>query len=386
MDSLKLPRLWPWATAVGLSAVCIVAAARFTPAGPPAIERPEGLTTDKTGARLTADAPQWRFLKLGVAGAAMVGFTDPIPARIAIDETQASRIGTPLPGRVSRVFVELGQHVTKGQPLFSVASGEIADLRVSREKAAVDLDAAKAAFERVQATVASRALPEKEEASARQQLRQAELAERLAEDKLASLHVASDSDNEFTVSSPRDGAVVEKNLLPGQQVTAEAGSSLMVVADLSSVWVMADLFENQASEVRPGALARVTSPSMPELELEGRAEMVSAVVDPVRHTVPVRVRLANPEGQLRPNIYARVRFATRKRPDDAVEIPASALVSDGDRQYVYVEDTAGHFVRREVTTGSAHEGRVPVIRGLARGETIVEEGAILRDNQLALAS
>jgi hypothetical protein len=106
----------------------------------------------------------------------------------------------------------------------------------------------------------------------------------------------------------------------------------------------------------------------------------------VRHTVAVRVRLANPAGVLRPNVYARVRFETRAPAAAIVEIPASALVSDGERQYVYVETGPGRFARREVTTGAAHEGRVPVMRGLARGETVVEEGAILLDNQLALAS
>src|SRR5262245_39786175 len=104
-------RRYAWAAAAGVSAVAIFGAARFTPAGPPAAEGPTGVTADKTGAEVARDAPQWRFLKLGVAGSAVVGWTDPVPARIAIDETRASRLGTPLAGRVSRVFVELGQRV-----------------------------------------------------------------------------------------------------------------------------------------------------------------------------------------------------------------------------------------------------------------------------------
>jgi hypothetical protein len=112
--------------------------------------------------------------------------------------------------------------------------------------------------------------------------------------------------------------------------------------------------------------------------------MVSAVVDPERHTVPVRVRLDNAAGRLKPNIYAQMRFASQPDPS-AVEIAASALVSDGSHQYVYVEGGKGQFTRREIAAGPAREGRVPVVRGLAAGEVVVEEGALLLDNQIALA-
>jgi RND family efflux transporter MFP subunit len=323
-------------------------------------------------------------VKLAVAEQAEMRFGDGVPARVTIDESRASKVGTPLSGHVSRVFVELGQRLAAGDALFTVASPEIAELKAGREKAGVDLETARATLERVHAIVASRALPTKDEVSAQQQLRQAEVAMRLAEAKLAALRVSSQSGGEFTVRSPRAGVVVEKNVLPAQQVTPDASAALMVIADLSFVWVVADVFEGQAGEIQAGATAQVTSPSMPELKLEGRVEMVAAVVDPTRHTVPIRVRLQNPEGSLRPNVYARVRFATRPRGPGTVEIPASAVVSDGEHQYVYVQQPDGRLVRREVVTSSLRDGRIPVLRGLAKGETFVEEGAILLDNQLAL--
>jgi RND family efflux transporter MFP subunit len=286
---------------------------------------------------------------------------------------------------VSRVFAELGQRVAAGESLFSVASPDIAELRANKEKASVDLEAARVTLDRVRAMVQSRALAAKEELSAQQQFRQAELGLNLAEAKLASLRVASQADNEFTVTSPRAGVVVEKNVLFGQQVAPDGAAALMVVADLTSVWVVADLFEGQVADLREGAAAEVTTPAIPDAKLEGRIEMVSAVVDPGRHTVPVRVRLPNVDGRLRPNVYARVRFAASPLSSAAVEVPTTALVSDGDRQYVYLQEKPGRFVRREVTTGSAREGRVTVLSGLAQGESVVEEGAILLDNQLALA-
>jgi multidrug efflux pump subunit AcrA (membrane-fusion protein) len=93
--------------------------------------------------------------------------------------------------------------------------------------------------------------------------------------------------------------------------------------------------------------------------------------------------LENAEGRLKPNIYAQMRFAITESAV-AVEIPASALVSDGSHQYVYLERVPGQFVRREVAAGPAREGHVAVLHGLSPGEVVVEEGALLLDNQIML--
>ncbi len=386
METLNKPRTarrWAWSASVAGGALSIVLAARYSLEAPAAPTGTPGMTVSHGTIALASDAPQWTFVKLGTVTTATTHWTDPIPARITMDQTRASKVGAPVGGRVTRVFVELGQRVEAGQPLFSVASPDIAELRAAREKAAVELDAARAALERVKAIVATRALPAKEELSASQQYQEAEVALRLADSKLQSLRVTSaGGQSEFSVCSPRHGVVVEKSVLVDEQVSPDA--PLMVVADLSSVWVVADLFEADAAAIREGVAARVTSPSMPDETIEGVVDMVSSVVDPGRHTLPVRVRLANPQGLLRPNLYARVRFAAGAKAN-GLEIPASALVSDGDRQYVYVRGGDGAFARREVSVGPSHEGRLPVLAGLAAGETVVEEGAILLDNQLALA-
>jgi membrane fusion protein, heavy metal efflux system len=352
---------------------------------PQPMEKTPGLTIEGSKVTLAPDAPQWQALKLGVVTTADVRFTDPIPARIAIDETRASKVQSPLNGRVGQVFVELGERVKPGDPLFSVTSPDIADLRAAKEKAAVDLDVARANLDRVHAMVAARALPAKEELLAQQQFKEAEVSLKVAAAKVDALRVSEKADNEFTVTAPRAGVLVEKNVLVGQEVGPDAASAQMVVADLSSVWVLANLFESDATDVREGALAVVSSPSIPGLKTEGKVDMVSAVVDPDRHTVSIRVRLSNPDGALRPNTYARVRFATRSRAG-TVEIPATALITDGSRQYVYVRDDAGRFARREIVAGASHDGSVPVLSGLTPGETIVDEGGLLLDNQVTLGA
>lgn len=381
----RWPRMFGVSASMLVGGLSIWLSTGFTREKPEAPARVPGITLEGSGVSLAADAPQWQVLKLGVVAPATVRWTDPVPARVVIDETRASKVQVPLSGRATAVFVQFGQRVRQGDPLFSVLSPEIADLRAGKEKASLDLEVARADLDRVKALVATRALPAKEELAAEQRFKEAEVTLRIAGAKLDALRVSGEGDNEFTVTAPRHGVVVEKNVLVGQSVAPDAASALMVVADLSSVWVVADLFESMATGIREGAAAQVTSPSIPDLSAEGRVEMVSAVVDPGRHTVPVRVRLANPDGALRPNVYARVRFATAAR-SGLVDVPATALITDGTHQYVYVQDDKGRFARREIVAGPAQDGRVPVLSGLASGETIVAEGGVLLDNQLSLGT
>jgi membrane fusion protein, heavy metal efflux system len=333
---------------------------------------------------LAPNAPQWSMLKVGKAVPATARWTDALPARVKIDETRASKVGTPLSGRVTNVFVELGQRIPKGAPLFSVSSPDLASLRAERKKADVDLAVARTTLERVRTMVAARALPAKEELAAQQAYRQAEVAMSLAGSKLSSLKVRQrGGDNEFTATSPRDGVVVEKNVLPSQEVAQDGKDPLVLVADLTTVWVVADLSEVDAVDIKAGTQALVTSPALPGVEIKGKVAVVSSVVDPERHTIPIRVQLENGAGRLRPNMYAQVRFAVAPS-GGAVEVLATALVSDGAKQYVYVQEGAGHFVVREVKAGSVRDGRVPILAGLKDGESVVERGAILLDNHLAL--
>jgi RND family efflux transporter MFP subunit len=379
----------PWSRLVAIGAAAIVsglailAAARYQREPPPAEAPAPGMTVAKDSVALTGDAPQWKVLRLGTVSAATEHWTDPVPARIEIDETKLSRVGTPVAGRVVRVFVERGQTVAAGAPLFAVASPGVAELRAEKEKADVDLAVAKANLERVKAVVAAHAAAEKELVASEQELKQAQVAVKLAEAKMHTLGAAS-AGNELTVTAPRAGTVVEKNVAVAQSVTADAGDPLVVVADLRSVWVVADLFEADAQQIQPGAPARVSSPSLPDVPfLPGKVELVSAVVDPAKHTIPIRVRLDNP-GQLRPHVYAQVRFLTGK-PARGVEVMASAVMTDGTQSYVYVQEQ-GKFKKRIVSAGAARDGKVVVLDGLTAGEVVVEEGAVLLDNQIDLST
>jgi RND family efflux transporter MFP subunit len=324
------------------------------------------------------DVNAWSAIKVAKPLPPVARWTDPIPARIAFDETKASRLGSPLAGRVTVVFVERGQQVKTGAPLFAVASGDLAGMRNDLARALLQRTTAVTNLERVQALVETNSLPGKELIAAKQSLDEANLAVQLAQHKLASIKVGGQGDTAFTVTAPRDGIVVERTLAVGQPVDPSNGS-LVAIADLSTVWVVGDVFEGDIGKLVPGAKAKVVVDGV--TELEGTIDQVSAIVDPDRHTVPVRVQLPNPAGVLRPNASARMSLLDSTAA--ALSLPSSAVLSDGTTSYIYVKDPAtGALKRRDIKTGPPNGGVIAVLEGVSADDQVVTQGGVLLDNQV----
>lgn len=374
--SLRLPIV----ICAGVAVAAIVLARSYRRPDPPTEPPAPGMRVGSSSVTLATGAPAWKVIKLGTPLPAEPHWSDPIPARVMFDETRTSRLGSPLAGRVTQVVAERGQRVPSGAPLFTVSSPGLAELRSELAKTTAQRTTAHTNLDRVQALVEAGSLPAKELVTARQEATEADLAEKLAEHKLAALRVAGGGDTTFTVVAPRDGVVVEKTVNSGQLVDPSNGS-LMAIADLSDVWVVADLFENDVGSLAPGTRAKVSFPTG-GADRDATVEQVSSVVDPDRHTVPVRLRLPNPDGTLRPNAYAMIRIFDPT--PAAVTLPAQAVLSDGARTYVYRKDPDGALRRHDITVGSASSGNVPVLAGLTATDQVVLAGAILLDNQILL--
>jgi RND family efflux transporter MFP subunit len=303
---------------------------------------------------------------------------------VVFDESRTSRLGAPLAGRVSAVFAERGQEVKAGAPLYSVSSPNLADMQAAVKLAEVDRDTARKNYERTQRAVDAQVLAGKELVDAKQKLDEAEVAVKAARQKLASLRVSGAGDAaSFTVVAPRAGVVVERTVAVGQTVSPDSGS-LIAIADLSDVWVVADIF-GAPTGLAVGSRARVVIGNGAAAgDREGRIDQIAAVIDPGRHAVPVRIRLDNTDGLLRPNAYVQVRLFD-PTPTTAM-LPAAAVMSDGHKSFVYIEAPTGTFKRRDIEVGSVFAGRVPVTAGLAPTDRVVVTGAILIDNQIALTN
>jgi cobalt-zinc-cadmium efflux system membrane fusion protein len=375
-NAMRIPIL-VGALLIGLGA--IVLARLYKRPDPPKEPPAPGMTVGSDQVTLSNDAPMWSVVKVAAAQPSEPHWTDAVPARIVFDEARTSRLGSPLAGRVTAVYVERGQHVKLGDKLFTVSSPNLAELRAEQAKASVEQSTAKINFDRVKALVDAGSLPAKELVTAQQEVAEANLAVQLASQKLSSLKVTGGAEAAaFTMTAPRDGVVVEKTLNVGQNVDSSS-TSQMAIADLSDVWVVADLFENDVGALAPGAKAKVI---VGTTELDGAVDQVSAVVDPDRHTVPVRVRLENIDGNLRPNAYAQIKFYD---PTSAkVSLPSSAVMSDGAQTYVYVKEKSGALKKRIVVAGSANGGKMQILQGVEPGEQVVVQGGILLDNQIQL--
>jgi cobalt-zinc-cadmium efflux system membrane fusion protein len=233
-----------------------------------------------------------------------------------------------------------------------------------------------------------RAVPEKDLLLAEEELREAEIALRTAEGKRRSFRLgALDHGGLYWLEAPRAGTVVDRHALVGMEVGPDRGEALLSIAMLDEVVVIADLLETDVAGVKPGQKAIVTPGSAADKPLPGTVEYVAAVVDPVRRTVAVRVRVPNPGQELRPNAFAQVSFVeadtTRK-----IVVPTEAVVTDGQKSVIFIREEKRpgeyRFLRREVHAGRSRDGKTEILEGLKAGETYVARGALLLLNALDL--
>lgn len=324
--------------------------------------------------------PAWRAIRLATVTTPSERWSQPHPAWLRVNESAAARLSAPVPGRVSEVFVELGASVKAGEKLFSLSSPALSALRIEQRRAVAELDVARAAYERIVAMVNARALPGKAEIDAQARVRHAELSVKLANEQLASLRAAAGTGGSLTVVAPRSGVIVAKRVLTSQLVTTS--DVLIEVADPHTLWAVAEVFEIDVSRIEPGAPVRLTSPNLPDWSLTTKVDVVASMVDPRRHTVSVRVSVPNPDLRLRSQTYVEMSVLERV-PSRSVEIPSTAVGSDGHSAYVYLASDTGRFVKRLVQAGSSYLGRVLVLDGLLVGEKVVEQGVALLDNERA---
>jgi multidrug efflux pump subunit AcrA (membrane-fusion protein) len=182
------------------------------------------------------------------------------------------------------------------------------------------------------------------------------------------------------VRAPSRGYVARKSVLKGVYVTA--GTELFQLADLTTVWVLVDIHEADLSRVRVGQLAGFSTSSAAGKRFEGRVQFIYPALNSGSRTLQARVELANPRLELRPGMFGDVVLETGA--DEAVVIPADALVDTGEHRYVFVDRGAGRFEPRAVKTGAAGDGKVAVLQGLAEGERVVTKANFLLDSESRL--
>jgi cobalt-zinc-cadmium efflux system membrane fusion protein len=303
---------------------------------------------------------------------------------------------TPLvAGRVARVAAELGQPVRRGQVLATIASPEMSEARARVRAARAELDAHDRALRRTEklAAIGAASRQELEQAHAEHT---AQVAAVDAARARVSLLLGGATDDEaagarsdvIAVRAPIDGTVVARAANAGLNV--DPAAALFTIADLSTVWAIADVYEQDLARAAVGMPATVTVPSLPDLRLEGRVAYIDPQIAAATRTARIRVELPNPGQRLRLGMYVSVSLDTTATgataaTADGLSIPRGAVQLVGDRAVVYVVDPNDRhrFVERQVRLGAASGDRVAVLSGLAAGETIVVEGSFVLRAEMA---
>jgi RND family efflux transporter MFP subunit len=292
---------------------------------------------------------------------------------------------TPLvAGRVTRVAVELGDRVRRGQVLAEVYSPELADAQREYLSFAGDFDAAHQQLRRTERLVEIGAASQQELERTRAEHIAHETHLEGARSRLVLLGMSPEEIDRLrpgrpitavtTVPAPLAGVILERDANPGLNV--DAATKLFTVVDLATVWVVGDVFERDLARVRVGSPARITTEAYPDLAIDGRVSYIDPRVTAATRTARVRVEVPNPDLRLRLGLYVDLEVAGDAI-SSALLVPRSAVQTLSNRHVVYVADPADprRFVEREVRLGTAAADRVEVVSGVAAGDRIVTEGS-----------
>ena len=293
-------------------------------------------------------------------------------ARVTLDDTKIVKVQTRLEGWIDRVFADFtGKYVKKGDPLATVYSP---DALATQQEFLLAL--------RAQHTMHDEAMPamaagnDNLVAAARKRL---ELWD-ISGPQIDEVGRTGKPIENLTVYAPASGYITERNAFPKQHVTPD--TVLYTLADLSSVWVVADVFEYEAAGVRLGQAATLTLDYLPGRTFYGRVSYILPGVDPASRTLKARIEFANPGGLLKPDMYGQVEIHTGGA--RRLMAPESAVLDSGDRQVVYVDRGNGNLEPRPVRVGEHAGGKVEILAGLRAGERIVTSGNFLLDSESQL--
>jgi len=326
-------------------------------------------------------------LKLATVTSQPVAETLRVAGRIDFDEQRLARIGATITGRVTEIDAVLGQTVKKGDVLARLNSSELSTQQLAYLKARAVLELNRRNAERAKALFEADVI-----AAAELQRRQSEyqisVAEtRAAADQLQLLGVTPaaierlgkhGAVNSLTpVVATLSGVVVERKLAQGQVV--QPADALFVVADLSNLWAVAQVPEQQVSQVKAGQSVSIEVPALGNEKLLGKLVYVGQTIDPETRTVLVRTALDNSDGRLKPAMLASMLIEAK--PADRLVIPASAVVRENDMDHVFVAEEAGAFRLVKVKLGVEQGGQRVVLSGLKGQERVVVDGAFHLNNE-----
>lgn len=349
------------------------------------------------GLRLTA--AQWGSLTIEPARAAVFDSVVSSDGFVAANDNTTSSVFSQFSGRVVAIYAQQGQTVRKGDPLLAVLATEAAQTKSDLAAAAATEGTARKQLQQAQLTerrqhelLLAEAGAEKDWLQSKTDLAAAENAHHAAEAALAAARekaaVLTDATGggmgrvgQAVITAPISGIVLQRQIAPGQFISslATGGSTpLYTITDLRTVWVVASVSEIDAARAKIGQPVEITVLALPGLKLRTHLTWVAATVDPATHRVALRAELPNPDQALKPHMSVSVRLL-ESSPTEAIAVPRSAVVYQGQQAHCYVETAQHTLVGRKLEIGRIQDGLAEVKAGLAAGERVVTRGTLFID-------
>jgi cobalt-zinc-cadmium efflux system membrane fusion protein len=300
-----------------------------------------------------------------------------LPARLMANPTDVVHIYPPLSGRVVSLKVLPGQEISKGQAIGTLQSNDAASARSDYQKAKIEAARADLQLQRAKELLQHEVMAQKDY----DDLKALDDADHAELDRTRqTLHNLGFSENdtsvELPIKSPISGVVLDVGTAPGElQRSLDNATAIATIADINSIWAVGDLYPNDVGAIRRGQSVEVRVNGYPNDVRTGVIDNISDAVDPNTLTLKVRIVLSNPGHKLKPEMYANISVANLKR--DAIVVPATAVIRDGVKNYVFVATPDHKYARRDVELGETHAATIEVTHGLENGEQVVSTGAEL---------
>jgi cobalt-zinc-cadmium efflux system membrane fusion protein len=385
--------------------VLIVAATAFT-----IHEWPNGklLPTDvssqskRPSGRYQPTTVEWASLVIEPAELRSFRIEKTTEGKIAVDEDRSTPIFSPYSGRVTKLMVKPGEIIERGQPMFTIEATDAVQAQNDFIVALTSLNKAKAALHLAQINnkrqidlYEGRATPLKDVQNASAALdtaendvQSADVALQAARNRLRILGKSNEDIAEFqekgsinpstSIPAPITGTIVQRKVGPGQFIAAGASEPVFVIGDLSTVWLVAYVRESDAAKINVGQDISFTVSAYPDQAFSAKLGYVSAMVDPATRRLLVRATVNNPDGKLKPEMFANVVIFSDPR-DRSVAIAREGLVYEGNLVRVWVVNSDNSIELRRIRTGLTSGRMIEVLEGLTAGERVVTKGSLLND-------
>ncbi|WP_235011782.1 efflux RND transporter periplasmic adaptor subunit [Bryocella elongata] len=337
----------------------------------------EVTVTNEIAGNLSVGTPEYREVH---------GMLD-VAAHVETDARNIARVGSPVTGRIMRLLVFEGQQVRAGATLAVLHTTDLSDTQFAFVKASSLCNLAEAAVSRAGQLVSADVIGKAEVERRRAELVQASteaasyrtqlLGLGMSETQIHQLEVSGKLSADYPVIAPKTGTLLKREVTIGQVV--QPADPAFTIANLSTVWITANVPEEEAGVLHKGMAVDVLIPALPDLKIHGTLSYVSPIVDPATRTVEVRMDYNNSRGSLKPDQLANMTFTGHK--ERKLTVPDAAVVRETNKDYIFVAEGQNRYIMREVSLGEDQDDHRVVLGGLRPEERIIIDGAFHLNNQ-----